>query len=226
MDGTHDWPQAEGMIHLHDVDILIKLAACGLLDDLPALLASEDLELTVLNTAVYKIRGLGKQKKLQQAVVDLAIDFCERHPDLPDLRDEQAFARLATVGEPMDPGEAVLFSVALAHHGSFVVSGDKRALIWLGNLPGKDPIRKGLQGTVICFEELLLRYFTSQGYDRLRTRCCAGMDTDGMLKLAFSGGLATPEAHAMEGIRFYWRSLNKNAGGLLVGREDAAEFSP
>ncbi len=210
------------MIHLHDVDILIKLAACGLQDDLPALLGAEDLELTVLSTAVHKIRRLGKQKQHHQSVVDRAIDFCERHPDLPDLRDESAFARLASVGEPMDPGEAVLFSVALAHPGSFVVSGDKRALTWLGKLAMKDPIRKGLQGTVICFEELLLRYFTAQGFDRLRSRCCAGMETDGMLKLAFSGGLATSETQALEGIWSYWRSLNKSAGGLLVGREVVA----
>ena len=206
------------MIHLHDVDILLKLAACGLLDDLPALLGVDDGQMCVLGTAIHKIRQLGQQKKYAQAVVERSVAFCAAHPDLPDVRDEAAFLRLIGLGEGMEVGEAVLYAVALAHAASFVVSGDKRAIDRIGRLAADDEIKKALRGRVICFEELLLRYRDQHGFERLRARCCDGLDTDGMLRLAFRSGLATQEDEAMQGIWFYWRSLHQTAGGLLAPR--------
>ena len=56
------------MVHFHDVDILLKLAACNLLDDLHALLDVKASEAQVLETAVYKIRGLGKKGRYQEQI--------------------------------------------------------------------------------------------------------------------------------------------------------------
>lgn len=208
------------MIHLHDVDIVLKLAACGLLGEIPGLLGVDDGQLCVLGTAVHKIRQMGKQKRYAPAVVNPAIAFCEAHVDVPDARDEAAFSRLVELGEGMEVGEAVLYSVALAHPSSFVVSGDKRAMGRLGRLPAADEIRTALQGRVYCFEELLLRYRERHGFERLRARCCEGLETDGMLKLALPSGLATQEEHVCECIYSHWRSLREKAGGLLVSRAE------
>lgn len=206
------------MIHLHDVDVLLKLAACGLLEELVVLLGVGDDEVCILGTAIHKIQQLGRQAKYPVEVVAQAVDFCERHVNLPDATDASAFQQLVALGEGMEVGEAVMYSVALAHPGSLVVSGDKRAMARLGRLPQDDRLLRGLQGRVICFEELLFRYWERHGFDRLRDRCCQGLEADGVLRLCFRGGLATLGSDASGGLRSYWLQTCREAGGILVER--------
>lgn len=105
-----------------------------------------DSGIRILSTAVYKIRQLGKQKIVTESVPTLAVEFCDSHKDLPDVRDEVVFQKLVSLGDGMDAGEAVLYSVAMAEAGSLIVSGDKRAMRCIGQLPVKDELRLGLQG--------------------------------------------------------------------------------
>jgi hypothetical protein len=206
------------VIHLHDVDVLLKLAGCDFLEELPALLRVSDEQIRILPTAVYKIRQLGMQKIYQEAVVTRAVAFCNAHAGLPDARDEAAFLRLVSLGDAVDAGEAVLFAVALAEPGSVIVSGDKRAMRCIGQLPEQDELRLGLQGRFICFEELLLRYRELHGFERLRARCCQGMEKDTVLQVVLGSGLGTTEEKAMEALLFHWQKLRREAGGLLVAR--------
>jgi hypothetical protein len=211
------------VIHLHDVDILLKLAACDLLDSLPELLEARQEEIRVLGTAAHKIRRLGKQGKYSSDCIERAVAFCSAHEELPDAPDDLVFQRLAELGSGMEAGEAVLFAVAIGTPDATVVSGDKRAITRLGQLSERDEFRRALQGRVICFEELLLRYLELHGYERLRTRCCLGLACDGMLRLAFVGGLATEESTAVECLVSYWRALFRGAGGLLWPRPELEE---
>jgi hypothetical protein len=203
------------MIYLHDVDILLKLAACGLLESLPELLEADDSDLLILDTAKFKIRALGRQKKYPLEVVERALRFCESHAPLPELRDTKFVEDFKSLGVGMDPGEVVLFAVAQEISASTVVTSDKRALKVLGSLGKNHPIRQSLRGRILCFEAILLRYEERCGYESLREACCRGMEADGMLRLAFSSGLATVREHAMECLYSHLREVQSSSGELL-----------
>jgi hypothetical protein len=207
------------MFHFHDVDILLKLAACELLGDLEELLAADRSEVRVLGTAIYKIRQLGKKGVYPERVISVAIRFCEDHAEMPALSDTASAESLAAMGAGMDAGEVILFSSALENAGSRVVTGDKRALRTLGNLGEEHDLVRRLRGRIVCFEELLLRVLDAHGFDYLCKHCHAGMAYDGVLRLAFRSGLATDQAEALAGIHSAWRALNCETSGLLVQRE-------
>jgi hypothetical protein len=206
------------MVHFHDVDILLKLAACNLLDDLHALLEVKASEVQVLETAIYKIRSLGKKGCYLEEIVSRAIAFCEAHSPIPQLAQTEIVQELASLGHGMDAGEVILFASALNNPESRVVTGDKRAMRLLGKLGKENVLVSGLKGRVICFEELLLRYLDSHGYESLRARCHEGGEQDGVLRLAFRAGLATEQGEALEGIHSAWRVLNRETSEILVAR--------
>ena len=54
-----------------------------------------------------------------------------------------------------------------------------------------------------------------QGYEELRRGACEGMKEDGLLRLAFSNGLATPEEHALAAIESYLNGVKKHSEDLL-----------
>jgi hypothetical protein len=206
------------MFHFHDVDILLKLAACDLLRDLDELLAVSPADVKVLETAIFKIRSLGKKGIYTERVISQAIRFCEGHDEIPSLQSTTAADALTSLGAGMDAGEVILFSSALENAASRVVTGDKRALRMLGKLGKEHDLVRNLQGRVVCFEELLLRTFEAHGFDYLCKHSHAGADHDGLLRLAFRSGLATEQSEALEGIHSAWRALNRESSGLLVDR--------
>ena len=208
------------MFHFHDVDILLKLAACDLLDDLAELLAVSSTDLKVLGTAVFKIRSLGKKGIYPERIISQTMRFCESHDEIPALQNTAAAEALTSLGAGMDAGEVILFSSALENSSSRVVTGDKRALRMLGKLGKEHEVVFQLQGRVVCFEELLLRTYETHGFDYLCKHCHAGVNYDGILRLAFRSGLATEQSEALEGICSAWRALNRESSGLLVDRAD------
>ncbi len=58
-----------------------------------------------------------------------------------------------------------------------------------------------------------------QGYDILKRGGCEGMKHDGVLRLAFSSGLATQEPHAVGAIRSYFKAVRDRHGDLLADLE-------
>lgn len=206
------------MFHFHDVDILLKLAACELLDDLTELLAVDAADVRILETAIFKIRRLGKKGSYPDYVISQAIRFCEAHDEIPTLENTAAAEALSAFGDGMDAGEVILFASALENIGSRVVTGDKRALRLLGQLGAGHEVIRSLHGRIVCFEELLLRTFEAHGFDYLCKHGHAGVDHDGILRLAFRSGLATEQDEALEGIRSAWRILNRESCGILVAR--------
>lgn len=111
----------------------------------------------------------------------------------------------------MDPGEALLFAEA-EHTGGIVVTGDKRALKDYKKL--SNATQRG-RLKVICWEQLLLRVHRTQGYEQLKAGCCESVSCDGLVSLAFSGGLATAEKDALEAINSYLKGVAEHSGDIL-----------
>lgn len=86
----------------------------------------------------------------------------------------------------MDPGEALLFAEAETT-GGIVVTGDKRALVAYAKA-STTAQRSKIE--VVCWEQLLLRRCMNSKATKLKRGGCEGMADDGLLRLAFSNGLA------------------------------------
>ena len=112
----------------------------------------------------------------------------------------------------MDSGEALLFAEAEAT-GGIVVTGDKRALIAYAK--ASTPAQRA-KIKVVCWEQLLLQIHRIKGYEILKQGCCEGIDSDGLLSLAFSSGLATLEEHAMAAIESYLNGVKAHSGDILA----------
>ena len=194
------------MIYFSDVDVVLKLARCSFLPCLAELLGVKAEEIQVQHLASLKSRG----KKLTKAEhrKDLE-DFCTKHRIIDGAADVAREQALLDAG--MDPGEALLFAEAETT-GGIVVTGDKRALqtyAKASNAAQRSRIK------VVCWEQLLLRVRDLKGYEELRRGGCEGMPDDGLLRLAFSNGLATPEEHALAAIESYLSGVKAHSADLL-----------
>ena len=135
--------------------------------------------------------------------------FCTKHAIVQGVSDPNREQELLNAG--MDPGEALLFAEAEATRG-IVVTGDKRAL----NAYAKaSTAAQRSRIKVVCWEQLLLRVHQLRGYEEMKRGAFEGMADDGLLRLAFSNGLATPEAHALAAIESYLKGVKQHSGDLL-----------
>ena len=199
------------MIYFSDVDVVLKLAACGFLPRLAALLDLSEEELVIRHLASLKFRA---KKLTRKGLREDLESFCERHAVVAGAADVDREQELLDGG--LDPGEALLFAEAEAT-GGVVVTGDKRALIAYAKI--STPQQRA-QIKVVCWEQLLLRCHHLFGYETLRAGCCQGLDQDkGLLSIVFSSGLATPEAHAIEGIRSYLKLIRTHSADILLELE-------
>jgi hypothetical protein len=55
-----------------------------------------------------------------------------------------------------------------------------------------------------------------KGFEILRHGCCAGLESDGLLSLAFSSGSATQEDHAIAALESYLKAVRKHSDDILI----------
>lgn len=197
------------MIYFSDRDVIVKLARCGFLDDLPELLNidPEALEAEYLVSMEVHLERHGKDYSAEAR--ESIKKFCQQYRRVspPEKYDRQQ----ELLDSGMDPGEATLIARAEETKGC-LVTGDKRALLHYAE-NSKPAQRRKVK--VICFEMLLLRVHEVFGFHRLRDGCCGALDADGMLKLAFSNGELTEEGHALECIKSYLGSVEECSSDIL-----------
>ncbi len=199
------------MIYFGDVDVVLKLARCGFLPSIAELLAvssgNPDIRYLISLRARAK-RGTGTAWPEQQRR-DLEL-FCRTYRVIDGGAEVARQESLLLAG--MDPGEALLFAEAELTCGT-VVTGDKRALECYATVSTAE--QRG-RIKVVCWEQLLLRVARVHGYDRLCRGCCAALEHDGLLRLAFTDGLLTPEAKALEAIGSYLRGVQRHSHDILA----------
>lgn len=198
------------MIYFSDVDVVLKLARCGFLPWLPALLGVTEDELSIQYLASLRTRLKRSSKKLTNSTHQQHLaDFCAAHSIIGAAADIARQEELLQSG--MDPGEAILFAEA-EETGGILVTGDKRALTHYAKV---STVAQRAKIKVVCWEHLLLRVHQLKGYEALKQGCCGSMESDGLLSLAFSSGLATQEEHAMEAIESYLNGVKRHSDDIL-----------
>lgn len=199
------------MIYFSDVDVVLKLARCGFLTWLPALLGVTGDEISIQYLASLKARLTRSSKKLTNATHQQHLAaFCAAHSIIGAAADIARQQDLLQSG--MDPGEAILFAEAEAT-GGVVVTGDKRALAHYAKV---STAAQRAKIRVVCWEQLLLRVHRLKGYEALKQGCCESMGSDGLLSLAFSSGLATQEEHALTALNSYLVGVKKHSEDILM----------
>lgn len=200
------------MIYFSDVDVVWKLAECGFLPELPQLLGiGEGVEAEIQYLVSLRARLSRPSKRLTDPVRQQELaDFCARYRVMQGAGDLARQEQMQKAG--MDPGEALLFAEAEAIRG-IVVTGDKRALEAYFKV--SSPAQRG-RVRVVCWEQLLLRVHGVLGFERLSRGCCAALHCDKLLQLVFSNGPATPEAHAVEGLKSYLGGVRAHSGDILA----------
>jgi hypothetical protein len=194
------------MIYFSDVDVVLKLARCGFLPSLADLMGVKEHEMQVQHLA--SLRSRTKKLARQEHRRDLE-DFCAKHRMIEGTADVAREQALLDAG--MDPGEALLFAEAETT-GGIVVTGDKRALLAYAKA---STLAQRAKIKVVCWEQLLLRVHELKGYEALRIGGCAGMADDGLLRIAFSNGLATPEDHVLDAILSYLNGVKRHSADIL-----------
>lgn len=198
------------MIYFSDRDVIEKLACCGFLPLLPELLgvAPDELRILYLVSLRARLSRVSKRLDNEDQQKDLA-DFCDTHSIIGAAAGVEREQEMLDGG--MDPGEALLFAEA-EHTKGTVVTGDKRAI---RDYAGLSNVTQRSRVKVICWEQLLLRVYETQGVERLRAGCCVGISCDKLLSLAFSSGLATGEDHALECIRSFLGGVEAHSKDIL-----------
>lgn len=198
------------MIYFSDVDVVLNLARCGFLPYLPECLGILKDEIDIRYLASLRARLTRSSKKLTNAAYQQHLaEFCTAHQIIEPAADIARQEELLQSG--MDPGEAILFAEAEAFRG-VVVTGDKRALAHYAQHATPE---QRVRIKVVCWEQLLLRVHQLKGFDELKRGACEATADDGLLSLAFSNGLATPEEHALAAIESYLKDVKTHSEDIL-----------
>jgi len=173
---------------LIDTDAFYKLAMAGVIDETLQLLGSDRGHCARLAALPHMLRRGRLRKKLGDSVCDSLIPIAESLPVLQPANPE--WLDRLTPFTAIDPGEAQLFAVA-AESGTNVVTGDKRAVQALKNVPG---FAERLESRIALLEAALLCVCRARGVTFLQARIEPLRGHDIMVQIAFSPGNAEPEA--------------------------------
>lgn len=213
------------MICFADNDVLLKLAACDLLEEAVFVLGSTRSEVYVLPTAKYKI-GHDRQKRLQgnygSGGVARTLEFIETVQEIASASDPEERDLLLAI-DGIDAGEEVLFAATRGLDFYLVATGDKRSLRALALSSSCQPIYERMSGHIVCLEQIIARLIPHLGFEEVRSRVVPAVrsgNCDTSLKSAFGSGLQTTEDNVRRSISSRIVSLRSEVGELLIPDND------
>ena len=164
-----------------DNDVILKGACYGLLADLIQAIPCDLRDVGVLGAARFVIRRL-----LPRAAVsrDLgAVDQCLRdffrqaeilEPTMEELRFAATLELTAqTMDVDLDVGESQLCAIVVARAAEWFATGDKRAVLALEKILLQLGQTAGMDGKVLCFEQLFLRLLAIANPAHVRQAVCS-----------------------------------------------------
>lgn len=212
------------MVLLCDNDIILKLAAFGLLDATIRVLASE--EIFVLETARHRLRKPGRhtRQNFSSEIIGAAQEWTEAATPLSEaVNADVADALLNAEYEDeegaicrIDGGEVVLFSHAFLHPESRLLTGDKKSLFALGRHrhfhPYAATIHEMLGQRVLCLEAALCLHMNDLGFEEVCSRVAPQRNCDSTMRVVFGAGEDTEESNALASLDSYLSHLEKSVG--------------
>ena len=185
---------------LVDTDAYCKLGVAELLVDAVAVLGVAVDECGRLAALPYMLR----RGRLRNMFGDEASDVLARLADATPLAMQPSDRWLDPLiaESSIDPGEALLLA-ASAERGMLVLTGDKRGLRGVKDIPG---YAEALDGQVVVLEAVLVELCARRGVDFVRSRISPLMEMDSVIRVCFSGSNDSP----LLGLLSYYRDLAIN----------------
>lgn len=108
----------------------------------------------------------------------------------------------------INDGEARLLALAVVTPDVLVLTGDKKAVSAIRDVPG---LAKAIAGRVICLEAALLALCEEHGVEWVRARCEGALELDGAMRNCL------PSAACVVCLESHCRALGNEAPGVLWG---------
>ena len=154
-----------GKVYFLDNDVILKLTTYRMLDEALDCFKIDRSDIRVLESARFVFGSPKLRKKYSEEALILATEFVKKCPEIATQDSEEYRLLEKQIKNDIDPGEATLIAATFQESASLLATGDKRCLKALANTECLDFIHKGLQGRVICLEQIICR---SIGYSGTR----------------------------------------------------------
>lgn len=186
------------MIVLADNDLILKLAQCDLLRDLPQLLAGEGAhQIFVSPSARFQLLPKNEQKALNKAGNEATLSalktFLAGAAELPAIQNDNLLVSMeGIVG--IDHGEQLLFAAMVELEQAYLATGDRRALSAVTTNQAAIPaVFKSLHDSVLTFETALLLALAEFGFPNVKQRLLGSPKPDGVLRLVLKDEMQEQE---------------------------------
>lgn len=193
-----------------DNDFLQKLVRLGLWDEF--LRAHDYPSVFTLRASRYRYKQAKRRKNLGEKTCDqilAAIDATKTVPEVSQL----LLNKMCGV-DGLDEGEALLFGAAYTDPGSFVLTGDKKAIKALAAAEALASVCSGLGGRVYCLELAMAMLLGHLGLRRVCDSVCSNPGVDKTLEMIFPRK-DIAEAPVTEAFDSFLKDLKREANGLL-----------
>jgi hypothetical protein len=204
------------VISFVDNDVILKLTACDLFWDAIALLKVQPSDVKVLDSAQYVIK---KKKEIKQRyseeIREKAIDLVKTLTQI-EADPLNPFLALQQI-KGLDVGELNLTYAAISEPAFYLVTGDKKFMRKLSEVPEMAIAREKLNGRVICFEQLIHKLIIVKGFETVKQKVLPVKDCcDTALKSAFGSGDRAEEVNVIDSLGQYIQDLKRDCPNLLI----------
>lgn len=208
---------------LLDNDIILKVAAFKLTDDVLSLLTIESEKPAILGVGRFVVARKAETSKRFNDSLALAasieafldqLNVVEPNDDELELAADLEATGIQE-GVDLDVGEAQLLAVLLNRSSPAIATGDKRAVIAISRLG----IARAY-GKFVCLEQLFTILLQRRVTHELRAKVCAEPGADRAISLCFacasiSTTLVAPDSIAA-GLQSYIANLRAQSGSVLM----------
>ena len=195
-----------------DNDILIKLSAFGLFDEVVAILNLDWTQLQVISTAQYAFRSKAFIAKYSESVCQKAIAITQKCQKV--MVENSLEAELLNGFAGIDIGEAALIVATRSQTDFLLLSGDKNCMTQLATIP--EQIYKRLCGRVICLEQIILKLIEVRDFVFVRDRVLPMVSCDKSLQICFGYSTPASEENVIAGLNSYINDIRQQTPNLLA----------
>ena len=173
---------------LVDTDAYCKLGVAGLLHDALGVFGVAVEECGRLAALPYMLRRGGLRSRFGDSASDVLARQAETMPLA--IQPGEDWLNPLTAEPSIDPGEAQLLA-ASAEHGLLLLTGDKRGIRSVKDIPGYP---EALEGRIVVLEAILAELCLKLGVSTVRSRISPLINQDTAVRVCFSDSNATPMA--------------------------------
>jgi predicted nucleic acid-binding protein len=213
---------------LLDTDVLIKLAAYGLLDAIghPGCEVSCEQMAGLVGAAKYSARKALRRRAADPEAASSRLEAFILGAQVLEPTDEEILLAVeleesaAISGGSLDVGESQLCAIAISRGQPVVLTGDKRAVAAAERLVGAIDQMSGLTEKIACLEQAMVLVTERLGASAVRSAVVAAPKTDTALSICFQ--VTNPEVGVdfyPHGLRSYIEDLRTAAPTVLLSGE-------